>query len=491
MKYSSTRNSNLSYNASATILLGLSKEGGLFLPDNIPTIDLEKCQHMNYEQLAIEILSLYLNDFTLEEIKYCVHEAYKSFDTDEITPVKKVKDDYILELFHGPTSAFKDVALQILPYLISTSLKIQQAPNDIFILTATSGDTGKAALEGFKNVDRVKIMVFYPKDGVSEIQKRQMVTSEGKNVYVVGVDGNFDDCQTMVKECFADEALNEIMKEHHIQFSSANSINVGRLIPQIVYYFKAYYDLVNQKEIQLNEKINISVPTGNFGNILAAYLAKQMGLPIEKFICASNENNVLTDFIQYGIYNVNRPFMKTNSPSMDILVSSNLERYLYLLCKDDEYIRNMMESLKLKGSYQVPQLMHKKIKKEFYASCVNQTKTKEVIAKVYHDTHYLLDPHTAVAYQACQDFKNEKNNDYKTIICATASPYKFMDTVMEALNQPQINEFEMMEQCEKLTGTQIPFNLKTLKEKAILHDCNVSIDDMKKMIQKAVGENHD
>lgn len=491
MKYISTRNSNLSYNASETILLGLSKEGGLFLPDEIPLIDLEKCLQMNYEQLAIEILSLYLNDFTFDQIKYCVHEAYKSFDTSEITPLVKVKDDYVLELFHGPTSAFKDVALQILPYLLSTSLQIQQAPNDIFILTATSGDTGKAALEGFKDVDRVKIMVFYPKDGVSEVQKRQMITSEGKNVYVVGIDGNFDDCQTMVKDCFADEKLNEFMKKHHVQFSSANSINIGRLIPQIVYYFKAYFDLVNQNEIHLNEKINVSVPTGNFGNILAAYLAKKMGLPIEKFICASNENNVLTDFIQYGIYNANRTFMKTNSPSMDILVSSNLERYLYLLCKDDEYICNMMESLKLKGSYQVPELMHKKIKKEFYASCVNQTKTKEVISNVYHETHYLLDPHSAVAYQASQDFKTEKSNEYKTIICATASPYKFMDTVMESLNQTKTNEFEMMKQCEKLTGMSIPYNLKILKDKEILHKCNVSINDMKKMIQNAVGESHD
>ena len=488
MKYLSTRNKNLSASSSMCILEGLSKEGGLFFFDSIPSLDLNECLKMNYLELAIEVLKKFLTDFSEEEISACVHNAYDdSFDTEEITPIVKVKEDWILELFHGPTSAFKDVALQILPHLLTTSLKIQKSDQKILILTATSGDTGKAALEGFKDVENVKIMVFYPKDGVSEIQKKQMVTTKGNNCYVLGVDGNFDDCQKAVKQCFTDEDLINILSDHNTQFSSANSINVGRLLPQIVYYVKSYLDLVRRHEIEMNEKINVSVPTGNFGNILAGYIAKQMGVPIEKFICASNENNVLTEFIQTGIYNANRTFVKTNSPSMDIVVSSNLERLLYWLSQDDALTAQMMTSLKEKGQYEISSSMKEKLQKEFYASCVTQKETEEMIQKVYEENHYLMDPHTAVAYKALLDFKKENINSYKTVVCATASPYKFMDTVMKSIDSTSEDEFEMMERCEKLTNVMIPKNLKNLKDETVRHHKNISIDEIKEEVIRVVS----
>ena len=494
MKYVSTRNKNLEYNASEAILKGLSDDKGLFIinhPENLK-IDLEKCCKYTYQELAIEILSKYLNDFSNNQIKFCVENAYKnSFSTSEITPVVKVKDDYILELFHGPTSAFKDVALQILPYLLTTSLKINQSDEEIIILTATSGDTGKAALEGFSDVENVKIIVFYPKDGVSDVQKKQMITSTGKNCTVIGVNGNFDDCQRKVKEYFVDEELKARMSKNHQKFSSANSINIGRLIPQIVYYFKAYFDLVNKKEIQMNEKINFSVPTGNFGDILAGYLAKCMGCPIETLICASNENDVLTEFINTGIYNANRLFSKTNSPSMDIIISSNLERLLYLYCKDDELVKDLMNDLQVNKQYQLPDEMFKKLKQDFFASSTNQIETKQLIQEVYEKENYLLDPHTAVAYKGMLDFKKKKINNYKTVICATASPYKFMDTVLNSISSSSSDEFTMMEVCEQLTGVPIPKNLKNLREKENIHQLNVEISEMKNAILNILGEYHD
>lgn len=489
MNYISSRNHNYHIDASVAILKGLSEDKGLFIMDHIIELDLASCLDMNYLELANLILSNYLNDFSKEQVISCVNKAYlNSFSSKDITPLVKVKDDYVLELFHGPTSAFKDIALQILPHLLTTSLQINKQDDEIIILTATSGDTGKAALEGFKNVNNVKIIVFYPKDGVSDVQKKQMLTSEGKNCYVIGVNGNFDDCQRKVKECFVDEELKEIMKKNHQQFSSANSINIGRLLPQIVYYFKAYIDLVKKQEIKLYDKVNISVPTGNFGNILAAYLAKKMGCPIEKLICTSNENNVLSDFIQYGIYNANRTFKKTNSPSMDIIISSNLERLLYLYCQDDELVSNMMESLQIKGSYQLPDLMYKKLQKEFFASTTTQIETKQTIKQVYEETNYLLDPHTAVAYKGMLDFKKENINNYKTIVCATASPYKFMDTVYNSISTSTRDEFEMMEECEKRTNIKIPSNLKNLKQKENRHHLNVEIDEMKQAIINILGE---
>ncbi len=494
MKYISTRNKNLNLDASSAILQGLSKDKGLFILENPSDlqVNLEDCLKMNYQELAYEILSKYLNDFTSEQTHTCISNAYThTFSSKDITPTVKVKDDYILELFHGPTSAFKDVALQILPHLLTTSLKIQGSKEEIIILTATSGDTGKAALEGFKDVENVRIIVFYPKDGVSDVQKKQMLTSEGKNCYVIGVNGNFDDCQRKVKECFVDEELKEYMEKNQQKFSSANSINIGRLIPQIVYYFKAYLDLVNKKEINLYDKVNVSVPTGNFGDILAGYLAKQMGCPIETFICASNENNVLTEFIQTGIYNAKRIFKKTNSPSMDIVISSNLERLLYLYCKDDSLVTQMMNDLQEKGSYELTSSMKARLQNEFFASYTTQIETKELIKEVYEKENYLLDPHTAVAYKGMLDFKKENRNNYKTIVLSTASPYKFMDTVLNSISESKSDEFTMMEECEQLTNVKIPNNLKNLQEKENLHNTNVEISEMKNAILNILGEKHD
>lgn len=494
MKYISTRNKNLNFDASNAILQGLSKDKGLFILDNPVElqVNLEKCLTMNYQELAYEVLSKYLNDFTSEQIRTCISNAYtNSFSSNEITPTVKVKDDYILELFHGPTSAFKDVALQILPHFLTTSLKIQGSKEEIIILTATSGDTGKAALEGFKDVENVRIIVFYPKDGVSDVQKKQMLTSEGKNCYVIGVNGNFDDCQRKVKECFVDEELKDYMEKHQQKFSSANSINIGRLIPQIVYYFKAYLDLVNKKEVNLYDKVNVSVPTGNFGDILAGYLAKQMGCPIETFICASNENNVLTEFIQTGIYNAKRVFKKTNSPSMDIVISSNLERLLYLYCKDDTLVTQMMNDLQEIGVYELTNTMKERLQKEFFASYTTQEETKALIQEVYENENYLLDPHTAVAYKGMLDFQKVNKNNYKTIVLSTASPYKFMDTVLNSISSSTSDEFTMMEECEQLTKVSIPNNLKNLREKANLHNTNVEISEMKNAILNILGEKHD
>lgn len=494
MKYTSTRDSNQYVSASYAILKGLSKDLGLFIPEDLKQaqINIHECVNKSYEQLAAYILAVFFDEWSKDEIDECVHQAYANkFSSDEITPIVRVKDDYILELFHGPTSAFKDIALQLLPHLMKASLNHEQAQDEIVILTATSGDTGKAALEGFKDVDHIKIIVFYPKDGVSEVQKHQMLTTEGKNCYVIGVNGNFDDCQRMVKDCFKDVSLQEKMRANHQQFSSANSINIGRLIPQIVYYIKGYCDLVKRGSIQLYERINVAVPTGNFGNILAAYMAKQMGLPIEKLICASNENNVLTDFIHYGIYNANRKFKKTNSPSMDIIISSNLERLLYLYCEDDERVCNMMHSLQEKGSYEMPEILKNRLHHDFYASYTTQEQTKSIIKEVYEQTGYLLDPHTAVAYKAVQDFKREKINSSKTMICATASPYKFMDTVFNSISHSDGDEFDMMLDCEQKTGITIPRNLKNLKDKKINHHTNVEIQDMKKAIGAILGVDHD
>lgn len=491
MKYISTRNKNYEINASNAILQGLSKDKGLFIMNDLQSlqIHLEDCVNMSYQELANVILSKYLNDFTEEQISRCICNAYSnSFSTKEITPIVKLKDDYILELFHGPTSAFKDVALQILPHLLTTSLSIQDTQEEMIILTATSGDTGKAALEGFKGVGNIRIIVFYPKDGVSEVQKKQMLTSEGKNCYVIGVNGNFDDCQRKVKECFNDPDLENLMKSNKQRFSSANSINIGRLIPQIVYYFKAYFELVHQGEIQINEKINVSVPTGNFGDILAGYLAKQMGCPIEQFICASNENNVLTDFIRQGIYNANREFKKTNSPSMDIVISSNLERLLYLYCEDDHEVFDMMESLQNKGCYELSKKIKEKLQKEFYASCTTQEETRAIIHDIYQSEGYLFDPHSAVAYKGMLDFKATKINDYKTVVLATASPYKFMDTVFNSISSSSHDEFTMMEECEQMTGISIPKNLKELNKKRNLHHKNIEIDEIKNAIIEILGD---
>ena len=491
MPYKSTRSNEIEVHASFAVLNGLAEDGGLYMRKDFDKlqIDLRSFQHFSYQEMAESILCAYLDDYPKEVIHECVQKAYvHKFDTEEIVPLVKLKNTYILELFHGPTSAFKDVALSILPHLIQGALKIQNTQDEIIILTATSGDTGKAALEGFKDVEQTQIFVFYPNEKVSTIQKAQMVTQTGHNVHVAAVEGNFDDCQSAVKKILTDETINAEMKNKRL--SSANSINIGRLIPQIVYYFKAYMDLVNQQEIEMYEKVNFAVPTGNFGNILAGYLAKKMGLPIDRLICASNENNVLTDFIQTGIYNANRSFKTTISPSMDILISSNLERLIYLLCEGNSaMVKNYMDELSLKGSYEVCDLMKKKLQKEFFSGYASDEQTERIIQEVFEKEAYLMDPHTAVAYKVFQDFQNVQLNDHKTVILATASPYKFTHAVMESLHQDAAqDEFELMKQLHEVTQVSIPENLKDLDKKVIQHKDVIHPDEIKNYILEKLGE---
>ena len=427
-KYQSTRNENVLATSSEAILTGMSPDGGLFVLKEIPCYmtSSEKLIDKNYQQLAVDILALFLEDFTLEQIEYCVNKAYTdTFSDAKVTPLKKVGEHYILELFHGPTSAFKDIALSLLPRLMETSLTIQKRSETLLILTATSGDTGKAALEGFKDNPLVNIIVFYPDQGVSNIQKLQMQTQEGKNVRVTAIDGHFDDAQTAVKTLFNDEDLNQRLNQVGIQLSSANSINIGRLIPQIVYYLDAYRQLLINHEIQVDELVDFIVPTGNFGDILAGYYAKQLGLPIRKLICASNQNHVLTDFLSTGCYDIRREFYKTSSPSMDILISSNLERLLfYASGQDEHYVKKCMETLSTTGQFTVNQEVLSKIQQDFACGYVTDQEVLETIEEVYKDHHYLLDPHTAVAYRV---MKERGDESVKQVVLATASPYKFLD----------------------------------------------------------------
>lgn len=471
--YQSTRNPMLKAVASKVVLQGLADDGGLYMLNDLEDLhlDVEDCLDLNYQQLATKILGLFLDDFTNEELADCVRNAYNGkFSNDEITPLVKVNDDYILELFHGPTSAFKDMALLLLPQLMQVALKKQELQDDILILTATSGDTGKAALEGFKNLDRIHIMVFYPDSGVSAIQKRQMMTQEGNNVGVCAIEGNFDDAQSAVKRIFTSEKLKEFAEEKHIQFSTANSINFGRLVPQIVYYYKAYIDLVHRGEIECGELVDFVVPTGNFGNILAGTFAKRLGLPVHKLVCASNSNHVLTDFMQTGLYDKRREFLKTTSPSMDILVSSNLERYLYMICdKDEKIVKRYMEDLQRQMYYQLSDDQLARLKEDFYAGYSNDEETLKTISSCFRQTGYLLDPHTAVGYKVCQQYKQESKTPYKKIVLATASPYKFVRSIGKSLGLESVDEFELMKQIASVTRTEIPVPLQILKNKEILH----------------------
>lgn len=481
--FESTRNKNLKVSASMAILNGLSVDGGLYMMNHLDElkIDLAELLTLDYYGLAKVILGKLLDDYTAEEISACVHGAYKQkFASEEITPLVKVKDDFILELFHGPTAAFKDIALSILPHFITTSLKKHNIEEDILILTATSGDTGKAALEGFKDVKGTKIIVFYPKNGVSAVQEAQMLTTTGKNVRVVGVEGNFDDTQNGVKAIFTDHEFDEQLKLSKTQFSSANSINIGRLTPQIVYYFKAYLDCVKKDEILMNEPMNFIVPTGNFGNILAGYFAKCLGLPIAQLVCASNENNVLTDFIHTGIYDKNRDFMKTTSPSMDILISSNLERLLYLLSDGNcEEVASYMNDLKVHGKYQVSDCLLKRLQSEFYGDCLNSEEVAKVIRQVYEETNYLMDTHTAVAYGVAMKFKEAKINSYKNVILSTASPFKFTHSVYAAIHEESNkDEFALMKQLSEESHVNIPENLKDLDLKEVLHSDVIQKEEM-------------
>ena len=432
---------------------------------------------------------LFSNDkITDEEIKNCVENAYRrKFSHEKITPLVELSDGYVLELFKGPTSAFKDVGLSLLPQLTKTALTKVNDKNDILILTATSGDTGKAALEGFKDVDRTKIMVFYPNDGVSVVQKTQMQTQEGKNTKVCAIHGNFDDAQSGIKELFVDNKFKKQLLEKNIKLSSANSINIGRLIPQVVYYVVAYLDLVNNKKINLGDKVNFVVPTGNFGNILAGYYAEQIGLPINKLICASNNNNVLYDFLTTGVYDKNRDFLKTVSPSMDILISSNLERLLYYVSgRDNEYIARLMKDLKETGRFEVTPEILSIIKEKFQAGYTTDEDTKEIIKKIYNKDNYLLDTHTAVAYKVLLD---NLDKNHANIVLSTASPYKFTESVYSSLNTPSNeDEFTLMEKLHEQTKVDIPENLQGLDKKEIRHKDVINKEDMKKYILEKLGE---
>lgn len=479
--YNSTRNKNSQLTASQAILKGLAPEGGLYIIDDFDDrqIDISELINKSYQQQASIILGKLLSDYSQQELEECIRQAYDTkFSDKQITPLQAVGDDYVLELFHGPTSAFKDIALCLLPQLIKVARKKNRVEETITILTATSGDTGKAALAGFEDVEGTEMMVFYPYNGVSAVQKMQMVTQTGSNVHVCGVRGNFDDCQRNVKEILASHEHDELLNKKKRILSSANSINVGRFTPQVVYYFTAYCELVKNQVINLGEKINFVVPTGNFGNILAGYFAKQMGLPIAKLICASNENNVLTDFIQTGVYNVHRTFKKTNSPSMDILISSNLERLLYLL-SDAETIDYLMKQLQEKGSYQVDESIFTQINQSFYAGYATQNETLKTIHSVYEKNNYLMDTHTAVATKVCEDFKAEQINEHKCIILATASPYKFVGDVLKGIGEDtSLNEFESMKKLNEITKVEIPTNLQKLDEMPIRHKQLVEIENM-------------
>ena len=475
MYYVSTRDHSLQYTPAQAIAQGLSRDGGLFLPVSIPKLPegaLKKMTGMTYQQRAQYIMSLYLEDFTAEELGQFAEKAYgpDKFDTPAVAPLKKVDDGtYCLELWHGPTCAFKDMALQMLPYMLTASLKKNQEEKTVCILVATSGDTGKAALEGFKDVDHTKIMVFYPKDGVSDIQQLQMATQEGANVGVSAVVGNFDDAQTGVKTLFSDESLREELAQRGYFLSSANSINWGRVLPQIVYYISAYCDLLAQGAVTEGEPVNFCVPTGNFGNILSAFYAKEMGLPIGRLLCASNSNNVLTDFIATGKYDRNRPFYNTVSPSMDILISSNLERLLYLLSGgDDKLVAGYMKELSDTGCYQVSEEMRKKIQSVFVGGFSSEAETEATIGKMMDEHKYLIDTHTAVAFHVLEQYRKETGDQTKTVVASTASPFKFCDAVLDALNvTDKATGTALLDQLAEVSGMPAPQPLATLKDKQV------------------------
>ncbi len=490
MQYLSTRGYAAQVSASAAIKQGIAPDGGLFVPERFVSISFDKLRSMidfNYRQVAEEILAGYLSDYTAEELEHCVSSAYgdNRFDDADIAPLRSLSEDvHVLELWHGPTCAFKDMALQILPRLLVTALKKTGENKEIVILVATSGDTGKAALEGFKNVEGTRVIVFFPAQGVSAVQRLQMITQEGSNVHVVAVDGNFDDCQSGVKQIFGDQNFNHAANSAGYRLSSANSINWGRLVPQIVYYFSAYLNLLKNKQISLGERLNFVVPTGNFGNILAGFYARQMGLPINRLICAANANNVLTDFINTGRYDRRRDFLKTLSPSMDILISSNLERLLFELTgRDAAKVSLWMEQLKQSGSYQVDDEVKERVQKVFWSDYASDEDTLETIKSVWHKHRYLLDTHTAVAFKVCQKYKQQTADSTKTVILSTASPFKFNASVAKAvLGAEAVNEkseFELLDILAKHTGWQIPAGLRGIDAKQVRHQQTAAAAEIK------------
>lgn len=478
MLYHSTRNDRLRIDSAQAVLEGLAPDGGLYMPDALPAFDWQECLKGSSQEMSAMILSALLPD--IPDMRQLVRRAYTGkFETEDLTPTVKVGSFHVLELFRGPTSAFKDVALSMLPQLLTAAKTVKGMKEDIMILTATSGDTGKAALVGFQDVPGVRICVFYPDGGVSQVQRAQMVTQEGGNVAVCAVRGNFDDAQTGVKRIFTQCQG----KELPFRLSSANSINIGRLAPQIMYYFRAYRDLLDRGELQLGDRVNFSVPTGNFGDILAGYLAKRLGLPIGRLICASNANNVLTDFITTGTYDRRRPLLKTASPSMDILVSSNLERLLSLLSGDTALVAGLMEQLGKEGVYTVPEYLKQAIQAEFWAAYCDDNRAKQIMGRVYRDDGWLCDPHTASGWAAAEDYVNQTGDHTPMVVLSTASAYKFPAAVLEAIGGEQGgDEFTQMERLNAITGVPIPAPLATLRGKPERHKAVIDKDKMMEFV---------
>ena len=486
--YGSTRGGETGVTASQAVLKGLANDGGLYVPERIPTLDvtMDELAGMTYQETAYAVMKQFLTDYTEEELKYCISHAYdEKFDTEEIAPLAKADGMYFLELFHGKTIAFKDMALSILPYLMTTAAKKNHAKNEIVILTATSGDTGKAAMAGFADVPGTRIIVFYPKNGVSRVQELQMLTQKGANTSVVGIEGNFDDAQTGVKKIFGDKEFAKELDRMGFQLSSANSINIGRLVPQVVYYVYAYAKLLANSEIANGEKVNVVVPTGNFGNILAAFYAKQMGLPIAKLICASNENKVLFDFFRTGVYDRNRDFILTTSPSMDILISSNLERLIYRIAGNSEAAdRELMQDLAKDGKYEITDAMKKELA-DFYGNYASEQETADAIAKLYSDTGYVIDTHTAVAAAVYGKYREETYDETKTVIASTASPYKFTSSVLAAI-APEYDTLPVLEQVDKLSAlanTEIPRAIEEIRTAPVLHTTECDVDQMPETVR--------
>ena len=490
--YKSTRGKEQAVTASMAILKGLSEDGGLFVPERIPQLDvpMDKLAQMTYQETAYEVMSRFLTDFTEEELKNCISKAYDSkFDTEKIAPLHEACGAYFLELFHGATIAFKDMALSILPHLMTTAAKKNHVKNEIVILTATSGNTGKAAMAGFADVPGTKIIVFYPKHGVSPIQEKQMVTQKGANTYVVGITGNFDDAQTAVKKMFNDHEMAAELDQAGFQFSSANSINIGRLVPQIVYYVYAYATLVRDGKIKDGQEINVVVPTGNFGNILAAYYAKQMGLPIHKLICASNENRVLYDFFRTGTYDRKRDFILTTSPSMDILISSNLERLIYRLTGENaEKCAELMKSLSEGGEYTITEEMKAQLG-DFYGNFCSEEETANTISEIYKDSNYVIDTHTAVAAGVYKKYVSETDDHLPTVIASTASPYKFTRSVMDALGEDHkdLDDFGLVDALSALSKVPVPRAVEEIRTAPVLHDKVVDAVDMPAAVKEILN----
>jgi len=490
--YKSTRGDSKLLTASQAVIQGLAEDGGLFVPVEVPKLScsLEDLKGKNYKEIAYIVLKEFFTDYTEEELKNCIEKAYDSkFDTKEIAPLVKKNNQYFLELFHGPTIAFKDMALSILPHLLTTALKKNNSNEKVVILTATSGDTGKAALEAFSDVENTNIIVFYPHGGVSRIQELQMVTTKGKNTKVISVEGNFDDCQSAVKRMFHDDKLKAELLEKGYKFSSANSINIGRLFPQVAYYVFSYAKLMDFGEIKSGDIVNFTVPTGNFGNILAAYYAKQMGIPIGKLVCASNENKVLFDFFNTGVYDRNRKFILTSSPSMDILISSNLERLIYHICGDNADMNaKLMKDLSEKGIYSIDEKQKMRLE-DFDGEYSGEEAVFETICKYYKEASYVIDTHTAVAACADINYKKKTADNTPSVVVSTASPYKFTRNVMKAISPDFVKEddFEMVDKLEELSGVSIPAAIKEIRDAKILHDTLCTVEEMETEVKKYLG----